>query len=750
MKSRNILIAFLLIYLIPIILHGAKIDPSLLILSGYYKDYNGNLYPVDVNIRNSKIGVFSDIVNNNIKIKNDTVFVWTKGSSSYIASLDYFYRQYYDWFILKVPIDSISKLKNDTLIDIVLPVRKFVPALDSALVATGAKPLLNIGDNGKNVIVGIIDECVDPYIDGLCLEDSTRFLYIKDLVNDTVYSDNIPQLKDTIGHATSLLGIVGLEKNNLTGFAPKSSFIASIGSLWADDVIEGVLWMDSLVKEENKPFVLLLPLQHYWHVPFALSPEEEILDSVFSWDDTGKVCIAPAGNIGNRRKVAVSKVFTNDTSLLNWESNYSIYYSTGSFYNGVFSVFIPTSSLPVFRLLFNNDGNYYMTDWIGADSIPMRIVTNNNDTLFISYSKYWTCDEYGNDYDYLFIWVKSLQKDYFIGIQIYGENSGDYIALVPSNGYCRTGLSEELPSYRGYEICVPGNAHHVVTVGAVTNRLSWIDNYGILRHIDGNVGQIASWSSCGYSGQGKPDISAPGRFVKTLWPSYVNINEAYQSEGYAIVSGTSVSSAVVAGICSMILSVKPNIPAKTLYSIITDRPYWDFYMDENLYGRGIINIYVSLVNYLVDLMSVNVVNVEYVDNIVKIKWHVINGNAVDRWILEDDQEIKSCFPNNTDIYEWEGEIDGKLKLLGINPNGRIVYKKILFSSIKEEKLKIFSMVDKIRIIAYFDGSISIYNAIGRKEKSISVKNGDEYDIKLKSGLYFVKTNDGNIRKIIVK
>ena len=110
-------------------------------------------------------------------------------------------------------------------------------------------------------------------------------------------------------------------------------------------------------------------------------------------------------------------------------------------------------------------------------------------------------------------------------------------------------------------ISVPGNVPYVITVGAMT------DNYTAQNPRDD---RLASFSSTGptYEGFVKPEIVAPGGHVIAVLqgssviakahPTFLGAN-GYLGSSYFYMSGTSMSSAVVAGTVALMLQAQPTL-----------------------------------------------------------------------------------------------------------------------------------------------------------------------------------------------
>ncbi len=755
---------FLIIGFFPYIIFGKTVDPMVFAEFNKTRLYNGNRYVVDAvdgnmfysNNNNNKYIPYIKEDINKIKKNEDSVYVWIKANDQYIESEFTNYKKYTDdWYVLPITESIFDSLLSDSNIFIIQGVHKFSQSLDTAIVNTGTLELKRIGNNGQGVIVGIVDESVNTFMKGFIRGNKTRFKAIKNIYLNTEYYDDIPILEDTSGHGTAVLGICGMDDGKLQGFASQSEFVASIGSLWADDVLDGILWMDSLRAEWGIPFVFLVPLEHHWNMPFIESPEEEILDRIFNPTDKGKVCVVPAGNRGNANKVFSTAIYTGDTLNYSWNSFNTIFFNTGNESGSVLNVYYKKETGCKFRLLYKgDDNNYYTTDWIGADTnyIPYKIVSDSGDTiLFLNGSDFFINDT--TVFNYIYVQFLSNKKEQWLGIQLWGEENSEYIAVVPGEGYLISGnyLSDEtidLPDM--YEIGVPGNAQNVITVSAVTNRLSWINADGFFIRTNGINNEIASWSSRGYPEAMKPDISAPGRYILTHWPQEAYIPAIYRSGSeYAIVSGTSASAGVVAGICAVLFSLQNDMDMQTLKNVFFQKPIQDINMKEWIYGKGIINVLASLVDYTIDMLLVNV-EYSYLDNeIITLNWKTQNEKFINKWKIIDNRGVIASFNSlENGIYAWKGKTEGGVSLLAENVTGDVVYKYYIDKKDVDTKEPVVKgMRGKAIVDVFSSGYLEIFSITGRKIFEKYVANDTE--IKLCPGLYLTKWNGILLNKFII-
>lgn len=117
----------------------------------------------------------------------------------------------------------------------------------------------------------------------------------------------------------------------------------------------------------------------------------------------------------------------------------------------------------------------------------------------------------------------------------------------------------------------PGVSRKIVTVGGID------DNRYDNRHYDRNFFEIAEFSSRGPAFKfSKPDVVAPS----------VGITSCSRSGLYSQLSGTSVATPMIAGVCALILQKHPNLPPDKVKRILLQicRPLG---FEQNLQGYGL-------------------------------------------------------------------------------------------------------------------------------------------------------------------
>ena len=269
-----------------------------------------------------------------------------------------------------------------------------------------------------------------------------------------------------------------------------------------------------------------------------------------------------------------------------------------------------------------------------------------------------------------------------------------YVVVKGSNttinmwNYRNTNYSQPMSSNfkpdNNFTINSPGSIEEVVTVGAYVSRNLFRQN--------GDVGDIAYFSSKGplTNGKIKPDITAPGSELVSAKNNFSDLydNSIYDRTSdnlnhFVSLSGTSMSSPMVAGIIALMLEKKPDLTQAEVKEII----------------------------------QITALNDQYTGNVR------YNKDPVWGWGKIDAQAIMK--------YLEETNIDEKLNMdLYVFPNPTTEYVNIIFdnpaaSYVKIDILNAIGQVVSTPINQYYDAGIRSFNVA---------------DLKLPTGTYFIRIN----------
>lgn len=171
-----------------------------------------------------------------------------------------------------------------------------------------------------------------------------------------------------------------------------------------------------------------------------------------------------------------------------------------------------------------------------------------------------------------------------------------------------------------YTICCQAAMERAIAVGAMHHRTTFINIEGDTidngwSWLGSHEGQLVSFSSCGPTTDGriKPDVVAPGlNILSALNSYYTDVFDdgiAYETEAFGRnyrifgMSGTSMSTPMVAGIIALWLQAKPDLTPEDIFGVLertSHQPEPEFSGSEknNYYGWGEIDAYAGLLDIL--------------------------------------------------------------------------------------------------------------------------------------------------------
>ena len=304
--------------------------------------------------------------------------------------------------------------------------------------------------------------------------------------------------------------------------------------------------------------------------------------------------------------------------------------SAGSFVR----VFRPKVS---YRLLSDGTPVVRLIAYQGKDVVDKELrlpMDNENwqddlliDTLFINED---TCAVSINRYPTPFIEGKTVYQ-----IQLTGNrslNRLEHLAMVIEGTDCEAEVfGSSTNSFGNYDtdirwnaaekshnILAPGCFDAIITVGSTSHRQSYTNVNGnvISDALDPKAGHVSWFSSVGptMDGRTKPDVTAPGKnIISSLSSLYL---EAYPNETsnhvqhfdldgrtyvWGALTGTSMSTPVVAGIIALWLQANPTLTPDDIRGILQrtcQHPEAQLSYPNNLYGYGEIDAYKGLLDIL--------------------------------------------------------------------------------------------------------------------------------------------------------
>ena len=505
--------------------------------------------------------------------------------------------------IIHIPIESYMK----NLSEYVLFEKSMICGLaQDFLESSGISAVQNqqfLQLKGSGVIVGIIDTGIDfnnecfKYEDGkskiLYLWDQGSlngdppegFIYGTEYNNDQINNMmsenyNISDV-DEIGHGTFISSIIAgrpSHNNNFSGAAPDSDIIfvklkkakkimKEDSSIYTDvpcyestDIMTGIEYILSISSKLGKPVVINIPLQTNEGSHDGLSFFEQYISSIT--DITGTAIVIPVGNQANKSGHTQFRI------------------KQGESYKVEFNI-------------ATREPGFEINIWT---SVPDRVSVSISTPLGnVIERRQFTINEY---LEYDFVLEKSKIKIQYIFPDIKNGNQNIVIKFMnPTPGLWNLTVFGDLIFYGIIDLWMPisqfltqGTALLNPTLDGTITTPSIAENIiavGSYDSVDDSI-YLPSGRGLNYTGRTKPNFVAPGVEISGIYPKNL--------EG--TMTGTGVSSAIVAGASALLLEwgiVNKNDPKMNTtrirsYLILGCSQSYNIDYPNNLWGYGKINL----------------------------------------------------------------------------------------------------------------------------------------------------------------
>ncbi len=564
-------------------------------------------------------------------------------------------------------------------------------------------------ETGENTIVGVIDSGIDyAHKEFRNPDGTTRIKYILDfslegagflnLKNGRVFTEKEINLSletgtplahmDTIGHGTSVASICA----GNTGVAKKATICfvkLSNSNTRAHEVLKGIYFLREVSRQLNMPLAVNLSMggnnaSHSGKTLYESYLDEVCLSKKFT------LCIA-SGNEGNASHHKIIKT-SDRVGVISNVSDYNIY------------IFIPRKSNISFFMEFDN-------------GIVSKTFSQNNGVEYFKEDTFEYYVSYGellsDVYDTFNIKISNLEfKSTAVVLNISVRKGNEEIHLylpvlekVGDDTYFGSSNIENTLTF-------PSTSKKVITVSAY----------------DGLNESVAPFSGFGNTvlGDIKPNVSAPG----------VNIGCADSIYGYTYKTGTSFSTPIVTGICSLILEKNPDLTCNEIKALLEKSAtrLKNIEYPNIAYGYGFVcydkieNILNSPKEYVTYLVEDKKEILALMDNAIDI---VYKGTVFDYLIVEVNKLFIVDFQN----FLYNENIDfEKSKTLALTSS--ITYDFLGVTEVQKSQ----NLYGENVVVALIDTGISVKSSVFKDKNKTRVT--EIYDIE--TGVTYNKLNIQNI------
>ena len=538
------------------------------------------------------------------------------------------------WATADVPLNQIPQLAEFTAVRYLEVSPQAKPVLDSSRVrieadrAQRGDPPLSQAYTGKGVIIGIIDTGIDIHHPDFQHPDSTTrilsiwdqteagtfpsgFLYGREWTQQDINTGLCTE-KDTKAHGTHVAGIAagnGRGDARYRGIAPEADLIVVKTDFTFSHIIDGIQYVFNKAKALGKPAVVNLSLSTQQGPHDGTSTPAQMIEGLIG---PGRIVVSAASNEGD------TPIHTGFTVQSGQVYGTKFQAQTSSTETIELDIWYSSASALDFSIgAYDASGNWLdQTVWVtpGAELAAAKFKAGTQTYGIVTIDASETSSPLNGDH-HVYVEISSDNGRYNIS-----KNTVTWALLVRGGGRfdawlysedCEflpeTILANNVQFIQGNSqstVGTPATSDAVISVGAFQTKNTWQASDGGTYFVQGNIGQLASFSSRGPTRDGriKPDLCAPGQVIASALSADADLpttapHLVLPGNQYFIAQGTSMAAPHAAGSVALLLQQTPDLtPAQALARLISSAET-DGYTGttpNNGWGAGKLNIFAAL------------------------------------------------------------------------------------------------------------------------------------------------------------
>ncbi|MCB9077889.1 MAG: Dyp-type peroxidase [Anaerolineaceae bacterium] len=504
-----------------------------------------------------------------------------------------------------LPIDKLDLLANEPAVQRLTPSSRLKPMLDAAVERIHLPQFRSrTGLTGQGVIIGLIDSGIDtahPAFAGRILRiwDQTlprsRVAYGREL-------SPLSASKDDYGHGSHMAGIAAGSDPVYMGLAPEAEFVVVKSDFGGGHIGDAVRYIFDVADELKRPAVVNISLgghdgPHDGTDDLCLLIDELLHDH--GRPRPGRLITCAAGNEGEQAIHARLTLRQNQEQAVRFEvppsqpAGDQPQAITVALINGWYagqdeieiSVESPSGSRTAYQPVIragNSMQRYDMPDGRITVFTPGPDFVNHDHNFVVMLEPKTANQPLSPGIWRLLLRGRMIQQG-LVDIWSVDNNRKLVVSFLDFVDH-------------QVKIGAPGSAASAVTVAGAISKVQWTAIDGQIEEHPGIIGDISPSSSAGplRTGAAKPDVTAPGEWIiSTMAAGSPHPRHLIIDDQHVIQYGTSMSSALMAGIAALLLQRDPNLTYaqfKALLkaqSAIPNRPAGAF---DPRWGYGLINM----------------------------------------------------------------------------------------------------------------------------------------------------------------